>query len=119
MQVKIIILIIGLTLLSGVADAQGFIHASSMWRGKELIWIEWAKSAGGFAIGITTYWLVVRYMKELGILAPEIQTIFWFVITIIGVAAVNGKFLQWRLIDQIVALITFGGVGWLMFRVGD
>jgi hypothetical protein len=119
MQLKIIILIIGLTLLSGVADAQGFVHASSMWEGKKLIWTEWVKSAGGFAVGIGTYWLVVRYMKELGILAPEVQTIFWFTITIIGVAAVSGKFFQWRLIDQGVAVITLTGIAWLLFRVGD
>ena len=43
-------LIIGLTLLSGLADAQGFIHASTAWVNGKLIWEEGIKSLLGFAV---------------------------------------------------------------------
>lgn len=57
---------VGLTLASGVGDSYGFIHATGAWRGGALVGSELARSAIGFAVGIGTYWLVVRYLAELG-----------------------------------------------------
>lgn len=119
MQIRHVLFIVGLTLLSGLADSLGFVYASKIWEGRRLVWPELAKSAGGFGVGISAYWLVVRYLKELGVSAPEIQSIFWFAVTIIGVAMLNGRFFQWQLVDKIVALVTLSGIGWLLFRVGD
>jgi len=51
-QVGTIVLLIVLTLISGVADAQGFVHAANIWQGGKLIWPEVLKSALGFGIGI-------------------------------------------------------------------
>ncbi len=109
-------LIIGITVLSGLGDSQGFIHAAKMWQGGRLVLSEFGKSALGFGIGIGSYWLAVKYLKELGVLSPEIQTLIWFAITLVGVAFISGKFLRWQIIDQLIAFAVLLGIGWLLFR---
>jgi hypothetical protein len=118
-RTKLSLLIIGITLLSGIGDSLGFIHAAKMWQGGKLVLSEFGKSALGFGIGISSYWLAVRHLKELGVLSPETQTLLWFAVTLIGVAFISGKFLRWQTIDQIVAVAVLLGIGWLMFRSGS
>lgn len=113
---KVGLLILGLTLLSGFADSQGFLHAALIWQDRRLIWDELARSALGFGCGILLYWLTLRYLKQIRIGAPEMQTLLWFGATIVGVALLSGKFLQWRRIDQCVAIVVLLGIGWLLFR---
>jgi hypothetical protein len=115
-QTKQLLLIIGLTLLSGVGDSQGFIHAAKMWQGGKLVVSEFGKSALGFSIGIGTYWLAVKYLNALGVLSPEKQTLVWFGITIVGVALISGKFLRWQTVDQLIAIVVLFGISWLLFR---
>ena len=113
-----VILIILLTLLSGLADAQGFIHASTTWVNGKIIWAEGFKSLLAFGIGAICYLLGANYLKQAGIVSPEIQTIIWFVVTIIGVAVISGKFLHWHLVDQIVGVAVLCGITWLLVRTG-
>jgi hypothetical protein len=40
------------TVVSGLADAYGFVHASRMWDEGHLVAFEWARSGIGFAAGI-------------------------------------------------------------------
>lgn len=115
---KTTIIIVFLTLLSGFGDSQGFLHASKIWKKDNIVFDELVKSALGFGVGIVTYWFMIKYLRKLGIVSPEIQTIAWFGITIIGVALVSGHFLKWSLIDQVIGVITVVGIGWLLFRVG-
>jgi hypothetical protein len=89
-----------------------------MWQGGKLIRSELVKSALGFSVGISAYWLGIKYLKELGVLSPEVQTLIWFVITIIGVALISGKFLRWQAVDQLVAVALLLGIGWLLLRTG-
>lgn len=117
-QIGIVILLIVLTLISGLADAQGFVHASNIWQGGKLIGPEVFKSAFGFAGGIATYWLCIRFLQDIRIVSPEMQTLGWFTATIIGIALFSGKFLQWHTIDQIVGIAVLCGVAWLLFRTG-
>lgn len=117
-QVRLILLIIGITILSGIADSQGFIHASKIWVNNKLVWSELGKSALGFAIGISLYWVVLKYMSAAGIVAPELQTLIWFSLTILGVAIISKTFLRWQTIDQIVGIAVLAGVAWLMVRTG-
>jgi hypothetical protein len=118
-QIKMMVLIIGLTLLSGIADSQGFLHAAKIWEGQKVIWSEVAKSTIGFAIGIILYWIVLKYLKAVQVAAPEVQTIIWFGVTIIGVAVVSGRFAQWRVAEQMVAGGVILGIGWLLIRTGS
>jgi len=118
-QMKIIVLIIGLTLLSGFADSQGFLHAAKIWEGQKIIWSEVAKSTIGFTIGIILYWIVLKYLNAAQVAAPEVQTMIWFGVTIVGVAVVSGRFAQWRGAEQMVAAGVIVGMGWLLIRTGS
>ena len=115
-RVKVVVLIVAVTLVSGVADARGFIHASKIWQDDRLVWSELGKSAIGFLAGIAAYWLSLRYMKALGVMTPEIQTLIWFGVTMIGVAVISGRVLRWPLLDQGVAVAVLVGLGWLIYR---
>jgi len=117
-QIKVLVLIIGLTLLSGFADSQGFLHAAQIWQEKRIIWSEVAKSALGFGSGIILYWIVLRYLGP-HVTAPEVQTIIWFGVTIVGVALASGKFAQWRITEQLVALGVVCGISWLLVRTSS
>jgi hypothetical protein len=117
-QIRLLLLIIGITLVSGIGDSQGFIHAAAMWQSGKLVWSEFGKSVLGFGIGIGTYWLAVKYLKEFGILSPETQTLLWFGITIVGVAAISGKFFRWQTLDQFIAVVVLLGLGWLLYHTG-
>ena len=116
-QIKVIILIIGLTLLSGFADSQGFLHAAHIWEDRRVIWPEVAKSAIGFGGGIILYWIVLKYLA-VHVAAPEMQTIIWFGVTIVGVAIASGKFAQWQRMEQLVAVGVVLGISWLLVRTG-
>jgi hypothetical protein len=72
-QVGIIVLLIVLTLISGGADAQGFVHAANIWQGGKLIWPEVMKSALGFAVGIVMYWICIRFLQDFRIFHPKFK----------------------------------------------
>lgn len=109
-------LIAALTVLCGWGDAQGFIHAGKVWQGASFSWPHALKSAAGFQFGVVTYWFVLRLLAGHGIVAVEVQTLFWFVATIVGVALLSGQVVHWPHIDQAVAGCVLAGVGWLMYR---
>ncbi len=115
---KTIIAVAIITLISGVADAFGFIHAARIWQADRLVWREVGLSALGFAVGISAYWLMLRYMQQLGVTAPELQSIFWFAATMIGVALGSGAFFGWHPREQMIALAVITGVGWLLVKTG-
>jgi len=117
-RIKIIALAVGLVILCGIGDSQGFLHAAKVWENGKFVFIEAVKSGGGFFAGVILYWLSIRYLKQLGLVSPEIQTVLWFVVTLIGVALVSGKFLKWSVLDQGVAVLVIAGVGWLLARTG-
>ena len=111
-----IILIIALTLLSGFGDSQGFVHASRGWVNGLPVWKELVKSVLWFGLGIVIFLGAIRFMREVGIVLPEIQTTVWFLAVIIGVAILAGHFFQWERQEQVVALVVVAGIGWLIFR---
>src|SRR5690606_21248728 len=117
-QVRLLLVVVGITILSGLGDSQGFIHASKIWVNNKLDWNELGKSAIGFAIGISLYWVALKYMNAAGIVSTEIQTLVWFSVTLLGVALISRNFFRWQTIDQIVGVIVLAGVAWLMVRTG-
>src|SRR5262249_48054717 len=108
-QVRTLFFIIGLILVSGISDSWGFFHTAKMWRSEAPILSGLGKSALGFSIGIGSYWLAAKYLTEFGVLSPETQTLIWFGTTIMGVAFISGKFLQWHALDQIIAVVVLLG----------
>lgn len=111
-----IIILISLTVLTGLGDSQGFIHSAKVWDHKQFIWSEASKSAAGFLLGTVSYWMIVKFLQQHGVVAAEVQTIGWFAITIIGVSLASGKFLQWTIFDQILATSILFGIGVLILR---
>ena len=118
-RAKLIGLVLILTVLSGFADAAGFLHASRIWQARTLVPDELGKSGLGFAFGIVLYWLALRYLNQAGVVTPEVQTVLWFGVTLFGVAMGSGKFLRWPLIDQIVSMLVLIGIAWLLLRTTE
>lgn len=105
-----------LLLLSGVADSYGFFHGARAWDGGAFRSDELLRSAAGFSIGVTVFWLAARAMSQIGVVAPEVQALAWFGVTLIGVAVLSGEFLRWRPADQVVGALVIFGIGWLLLR---
>ncbi|HNR46238.1 MAG TPA: hypothetical protein PKH92_01150 [Anaerolineaceae bacterium] len=113
-----IALMVVLTLVSGLGDSQGFIHAARVWTGSKFNWNEALLCLGGFTFGMIAYWFVIRLMNDFGITSPELQTIGWFAATIIGVALFSGDFFKWQRLDQGIAIAALVAVAWLVVRKG-
>lgn len=109
-------LIVLFTLLSGIGDALGFIHAGRVWQNGRFDWLEALKSAGAFQAGVMMYWFALRHLQAHGVVAVETQTLFWFSATVIGIAILSRQFFRWPLPDQAVACAVLMGVGWLLYR---
>ena len=105
-----------LTLLSGWADSQGFVHASTIWVDGRFQIASLARSGVGFAAGIAGYWLALPFLVQVGMIAPELQAALWLAVTLVGVGVTSGAFLGWRSIDQLVAAVVLCGLGWLFTR---
>ena len=110
------VLVVGFTVASGIFDALAFSYAAGMWRDGRLVGSAAAKASSSFVCGIALYFGAVRYLSEAGIVLAEIQTLLWFGVTIIGVAVLHGRFFQWQLLEQIVAVNVLLGLGWLISR---
>lgn len=108
--------ITALTVAAGVLDSLAFTYSASIWQGGRLSWLAVAKSGGAFALGIVFYWLSLRYLREAGVVLPEIQTLIWFSVTIVGVTALSGRFASWPLADQVAGVSALASLGWLIVR---
>lgn len=117
-RIFLLFLVVVMTIFSGIADSRGFVHAAKVWKEGSLVFDEILKSAAGYGVGIFFYWWVIKYLNEFGVVAPELQTLGWFAVVIIGVAITSGNFGRWQLVDQIVAITVVLGIGWLTLRTG-
>lgn len=115
-KIQTLITVVILTVITGLADSQGFVHAAKVWEKGHFISPEAIKSAVAIIIGLVSYWLLIKFMQQYGIFSAEIQILIWFVVTIIGVALFSGKIFQWTVLDQAIALITLFGIGALIIR---
>ena len=113
---RLSVLITAFTVASGIFDSLAFTYAATIWQNGRLVWAQAAKSGVTFFLGIAMYWMAIRYLSEAGIVMPEIQTLLWFGVTIVGVAVLGGGFLSWQLVDQVVAVGVMVGIGFLISR---
>lgn len=113
-----LLLVISLTLVAGFLDSQGFFHSSQVWKNDKFITNEAIKSLFCFIVGTVLFWFSIKYLQQLGVISAEMQTIIWFVVTILGVAVASGKFFQWNIIDQAIGIGVLIGIGLLLFRTG-
>jgi len=113
---RLTLLITVLTVGSGIFDSLAFTYSSRMWQEGKLALGPASKAAVTFSIGIALYWCAIRYLGEAGVVLPEIQTLIWFGVTIIGVAIIGGRLGDWQLIDQILGANVILSLGWLITR---
>jgi uncharacterized membrane-anchored protein len=116
LNVQSVLLIATFTVLSGLGDAAGFVFASRIWSEGRFVGVEAAKCLAGFQFGMLMYWVALWKLSEHGIDSAELQTMFWFVVTIIGVALLSGRVFAWAPLDQVVAGAVVMGVFFLMYR---
>jgi len=113
------ILVLVLTILSGVMDARGFVYAGRAWPDGRLNWNAVGLSMLAFFAGISLYIGSVRSMQALGLNAVALQSGVWFVATAIGIAAMDASVLQWSRLQQIVAVAVMAGLAWLIAVRGE
>ncbi len=109
-------LMLTLTVVSGLFDAEGFLYASRIWQqGVFDLGALW-RSAASFAVGISIYFVMLRSLDQLGVNAAEVQTLLWFGVTLVGVALLRGTFFAWPRVDQAVAVLVLAGIAALLVR---
>jgi len=111
-------LVVFFTILSGIGDAQGFIHASKIWDNGKLVIREVGKSSLGYAVGIILFWIALKFLNDLGIVSSGLQSIIWFAATIIGVSIMGGDFFRWDTIDKLISIVAIICIGLLIYRTG-
>jgi hypothetical protein len=105
-----------LCVLSGIADSQGFVHASDIWRGEGVSWASLGRSSLGFLVGMTAYWISIRFMNRVGLATADLQYLVWFFITLIGVGIATGSIRRWTGIDVAVGVVVVAGLCWLTMK---
>jgi hypothetical protein len=108
------LLVLVLTVMSGVMDARGFVYAGRAWPDGSLDWMTVGRSMLAFFAGISLYIGAVRFMQAMGLNAVALQSGIWFVATAIGIAALDGTVVQWTRLQQLVALGVIAGLTWLI-----
>lgn len=107
-------LVLVLTFLSGFLDARGFVYASRAWPGGQFDLKIGLAAVGSFALGLTLYIGAVRFMQGFGIGGVALQSAIWFVVTAIGIAAMDGTVLQWTRTQQFVGIGIGVALAWLI-----
>jgi hypothetical protein len=103
-----------LTVLSGLMDARGFVYAARAWpAGKLDVRLALASMVAFFA-GLSLYIVSVRFMQSFGLQGVALQAALWFVVTAVGVAAMDGSVLQWSRAQQLVGAGLVAGLAWLI-----
>ena len=103
-----------LTVASGLLDARGFVYAARVWPGGQLDLRMAIASLAAFAGGISAYILAVKFMQTAGIHGVALQSGIWFVVTAIGIAAMDGSIVQWSRSQQVVGVIIAIALCWLI-----
>jgi len=103
-----------LTIASGFLDARGFLYASRAWPEDQLDLKMALASLAAFAGGVSAYIVAIKFMQNAGIQGVALQSGIWFVVTAIGIAAMDGSLLHWTRTQQVVGLAVAIALGWLI-----
>jgi hypothetical protein len=108
-------LVVGLlTVASGLLDARGFVYAARAWPAGHLDVKMALASLAAFAGGVSIYVLAVKFMQNAGIQGVALQSGIWFVVTAIGIAAMDGTLVQWTRTQQAVGVTVAVALCWLI-----
>ena len=113
-QVGNYVLVGVLTLASGLLDARGFVYAARAWPQGQLDARMGLAALLSFVGGLTAYILAVRFMQNAGVHGVALQSGIWFVVTAIGIAAMDGSIVQWTRAQQAVGLAVAVALCWLI-----
>jgi len=108
------VIVLVLTLLSGLMDAKGFVYAARAWPEGRLDLRFATASMLSFFAGLSLYIAAVRFMKTVGVSAVALQSGIWFIVTACGLAVMDGSVLQWSRTQKVVAVLVAAGLGWLL-----
>jgi hypothetical protein len=109
------LIVVGLlTMGSGLLDARGFVFAARAWPGGQLDPRMGLLSLACFAGGLSAYILAVKFMQDAGIQGVALQSGIWFVITAVGIAAMDGSILNWSRTQQVVGVVVAVALCWLI-----
>ena len=117
MKLLYVVIVVALTLFSGLADARAFLYAGQTWPDDQLSLATLGKALVFFALGILLYVLSLKFLRYLGVYSATIQTSLWILATLIGLAIMSGEFVKWQRVDQAVAIVVAAGLTWLVVRV--
>lgn len=108
-------LVVGLlTVASGLLDARGFVYAARAWPGGQLDAKVALASLAAFAGGVSLYIVAVKFMQNAGLHGVALQSGIWFVVTAVGIAAMDGTLLQWTRTQQVVGVALAVALCWLI-----
>ena len=113
-QVGNLVIVGLLTVASGLLDARGFVFAARAWPGGNLDPRMGFLSLASFAGGLTAYIIAVKFMQSAGIQGVALQSGIWFVITAVGIAAMDGSILNWSRPQQVVGVAVAVALCWLI-----
>jgi hypothetical protein len=109
------LIIVGLlTVGSGLLDARGFVYASRAWPGGQLDVKVGVLSLLCFVGGLSCYILAVKFMQNANIHGVALQSGIWFVITAVGIAAMDGSIVNWSRTQQVVGVAVAVALCWLI-----
>jgi hypothetical protein len=109
------LVIVGLiTIASGLLDARGFVFASRAWPDGQLDIKMGLLSLASFAGGVSAYIVAIKFMQNAGIQGVALQSGIWFVVTAVGIAAMDGSLLAWSRTQQAVGLGVAIALCWLI-----
>lgn len=104
-----------LVMFSAWFDAQGFHHATQAWQANgQFLLKQGAYSLLCFFVGVSIYIYSVRFITITGVTSSTLQTLLWFVATIVGVAFLSGEFQKWNPIQYVALVAVLFGMSVLM-----
>lgn len=103
-----------LTVASGLLDARGFVYAARAWPAGQLDVKIALASLAAFAGGVSLYIVAVRFMQNAGLHGVALQSGIWFVVTAVGIAAMDGTLLHWTRTQQVVGVALAVALCWLI-----
>lgn len=109
-------LLILLTALSAYGDSRGFIYSDRTWNGNSIDWRALIYSYMAYLLGVTAWVFAVKYLKQVGGMGVSAQALGWFLLTMLGVSIASGEFIQWAVLDKILAIVCIACFALLVIR---
>ena len=100
-------------------DSRGFIWSDRIWLGNTADWRAIGYSLLGYGFGVGCWIFAVKYLKQVGGMSVSTQATGWFLLTIIGVALVNGDFIKWAWVDKALAVACITCFAVLVYRTSS